>query len=86
MKIKILQQKNEGKIWDYTYCFSIQIIDATVQMNAGPQMRGHIHWADWFVEKRKWLVGGCFFAILNFIVFGGVGEWRRELLPKVLWI
>lgn len=38
-----------------------------------------------FIEIWKWFVCGCLFAVFDFILFGRIGEWWWEFLPKVFW-
>lgn len=62
-----------------TYRFAIQIVDTTMQLYAGAQMRGHIHRTDAFVEKRERLMCGhrrIAITVVDFVILRRVGEWR----------
>lgn len=61
---------------DFTYCFAIQIVHATMHVDAVAQMRGDVDNAAQLIEVRKGLVRGGLVAVLDFILVGRVGERR----------
>lgn len=60
----------------YTYCFAIQIVHATVHVNAVAQVCGDVDNARRLVEVREGLVRGGFVAVFDFVFVGRVGERR----------